>query len=315
MKYGRTLLFTAMLLISFSLFNAVYGQPTQSSYTVKLDAYTLQVTYPAEVIPGDTVTVNVQGSRAGLGVYLQSLTVTIYYANASGLHEIATENLFVVGTPNAYNNYVSYGYAGSFNKNFTVSVPENASGTLVSIFSETALPKYQGYTPYFPSYPYAYSSYPYTSSYSTPSYPYFPSNTYYPYSSTNPYYPYYPSSPYYPTSNSYSSDQAIAPLSYVKAAPEPVTLQSENQMLQQQLNQTQGLNQQLQTKVSQQSATVNQLSQQLAGANGTSQTYQMMTQMLALALGVLSVILVAFVISQRRRLRESRQTVETKSST
>jgi len=82
-------------------------------------------------------------------------------------------------------------------------------------------------------------------------------------------------------------------------------------MLQQQLNQVQSQNQQLQTKVSQQNATINQQSQQLAGINGTIQTYQT----LALALGVLSVILaviLAFSINQRRS--KPQQVAETKTS-
>ncbi len=314
MKYGRTILVTAVLLISLSLLNGAYGQPTQSSYTVKLTSFNLQVTCPSEVIPGDTVTVNVQGTPTGSGAYLQSLTATIYYANASNLHQLATENLVVSSSPNAYNNYISYGYAGSFSKSFTVNVPENASGTLVSLFSETVLPRYQGWTPYFPSYPYN----PYSSSY--PSFPTYPSYPSYPYSPSYPYYPYSSSYPsyvppaYYPLSSSpysYSSDQAIAPLSYIKTnTPETVTLQSENQMLQQQLNQTQGQSQQLQTKISQQNATINQLSQQLASVNGTIQTYQM----LVLALGVLTVIVLAFSINQRRS-KLKMQTVENKAST
>jgi len=306
---SATILVVMAALIILATFNGVFGQSTQGSYTVRLNSFSLQVTYPAVVMPGDNVTIYVQGSPTGSAVYLQSLTVTVYYADGAGLHQVSTQNLFAISPPNAYNNYVSYSYAGSFSKNFTVNIPVNASGTLVSLFSETALPKYQGWTPYFPSYPYS-SSYPYN--------PYSPSMPSYPYSSSYPsypYYQYYPSSPYlYPYSNSYSSDQAIAPLSYIKAnAPESVTLQSENQLLQQQLNQSQGQNQELQSKVSQQSATINQLSQQLAGANGTAQTFQTLTQMLGLALGGLAVVLLAVIINQRRRTQKQRP-VETKAS-
>ena len=197
MNCGRTLLFTALLLFSFSLFSAVYGQPTIST-TVKLNAFSLQVTCPAEVTPGSNVTVNVQGNPTGSGAYIQSLTVTLYYANASSLHQFVTENLVLSSAPNAYNNYISYGISGSFSKSFTLSVPENASGTLVSLFSEALLPRYQGWTPYSSGYPY----YPYSSSY-----------PYYPYSSSYPFYPYSSGYPY-----SYSSDQAIATLSYIQAS-------------------------------------------------------------------------------------------------
>jgi len=313
MKYGRFLLATAVVLISFSLFSPAFGQSTQSSYVAKLKSYTLQVTYPSEVMPGDSVTVNVQGNPTGVyGLYLQSLIVTIYYANGSSLHQLATENLVVSGSPNAYNNYLSYGYSGSFSRNFTVNVPENASGTLVSLFSETILPRYQGWAPYSPSTPnYPYSSFPYYPY--TPSYPNYPS---YPYSPSTPYYPYFPYYSQYSPPNSYNSDQAIAPLSYIKAnTPESAALLSENQMLQQQLNQTQNQNQQLQAKLSQQNAIINQqnatINQQLVGMNGTIQTYQILT----LGLSVLAVILLAVTINQLRRKQKPQGTVETKAST
>jgi len=250
------------------------------------------VTYPSEVMPGDNVTVNVQGNSNGYGVYLQSLTATIYYADASGLYPLATENLIASTTPNAYNNYVSYGYSGSFNKNFTVNIPENSPRTtLIAIFYETVLPKYQGWTSLtyrgYPSYPY----YPFYSPYSQP-YPY-----YYPSYTSNVPPLYYPNS-----SNSYPSDQAIASLSYINAqTPESVTLQSQNQILQQQLNQTQGQNQQLQSKVSQQNTAINQLSQQLTGISGTVQTYQMMV----VTLSVLVVILLVVTINRQRSKKET----------
>ena len=284
MKYGNGLLVVAVVLISFSLFNAAFGQSAQASYTVKLNRFSLQVTYPAEVLPGDKVTVSVQGTPIGNAVYLQSLTVTVYYGDVSGLHQLPTVTLF--DSPNAYNNYVTYGYnTGSFSKNFTLNVPENAPRTsLVAVFSETVQPNYYSYGGYAYNYPYFYTN-PYT----------YQGNPYYPYQ-------YYVSPAYYPTSYSsspysYSSDQAVASLSYIRAdTPESMTLQSENQMLQQELGQVQSQNQELQSKVSQQDATINQQSQQLAGVNGTVQTYQA----LALVLGVLSVILLVFSISRRR---------------
>jgi NADH:ubiquinone oxidoreductase subunit B-like Fe-S oxidoreductase len=74
------------------------------------------------------------------------------------------------------------------------------------------------------------------------------------------YFAYYPSYSY-----GTSTDQAIAPLSYIKATtPEFVALQSGYQKLQQQVNQTQSQNRQLQITASQQSAAINQLNQQLA---------------------------------------------------
>lgn len=286
MKYARIPLAIAVLVISFSLFNSAFGQSSQSSYTVKLNSFNLQITYPSEVMPGDSVTVNVQGNPTGSAVYLQSLTAVIYYADASGLHQLATENLVANNSPKSY-NYVSYGYSGSFNKNFTVNVPENAPRTsLVAIFSETVQPNYYSYGGYAYNYPsyysnlYSYQAYPY--------YPYYPS--YAPYVSPAYY-------PYSYSSYAYSSDQAIAALSYIKAnTPESVTLLSENQLLQQQLSQVQSQNQQLQDKLSQQNATINQLTQQLAGVNGTIESYQAST----LVLGVLAVIFLAIIVIQRK---------------
>ena len=296
MKRGKIFLVAALLLASFSLFNSAYAQSTQ--YTVKLNAYNLLVTCPAEVMPGETVTFNVQGNPTASGVYLQSLTATIYYANASSLHQLATENLVVSSSPNAYNNYVSYGYYGSFNKNFTVNVPDNATATpLVAIFSETVMPKYQGWNPYSPSYSYYQSHYNNPTSY--PYYPYYPYYLSYPYLPAYPYYPTYPAySPSYTPTSSYGSDQSVTSLSYVKAStPESVTVQSENQMLQQQLNQTQGEIQQLQGKISQQNSTIIQLTQQVAAVNGIVQAYQALT----LTFAVVAVVLLVYAIIQRRK--------------
>jgi len=284
---SATILVAMAALIILATFNGVFGQSTQSSYTVRLNSFSLQVTYPAVVMPGDNVTIYVQGSPTGSAVYLQSLTVTVYYADGAGLHQVSTQNLFAISPPNAYNNYVSYGYSGSLSQNFTITVPQNAPRTsLVALFSETVQPNYYSYGGYGYNYP-SYSSYPYY-----PSYTVYVSPAYYPY-----------------TSYSYSSDQGIAPLSYVKAnTPETVTLMTENQLLQQQLNQLQDQNQQLQTKVSDQSATVNQLTQQVANMSGTVQAYQM----LALTLGVLVLILLVF--SFTRRNRGPRHQTETKAA-
>jgi len=293
MKLGRLFLIAALLVASFSLFNSVYAQSTQ--YTVKLSAYSLLVTCPAEVMPGETVTFNVQGNPTVNGVYLQSLTATIYYTDQTGIRQLQTESLVVSSSPNAYNNYVSYGYYGPFNKNFTVNVPENTPRTsLVALFSQSAtFGSYYSYAgnglnPYYYTnpYPFSYPFYPY--------YPSYMSYAYYPYSYSTP---------------QYGSDQAVAPLSYIKAnTPESVTLQSENQMLQQQLSQAQGQNQALQTRLSQQNATINQLNQQVTDMNGTIQTYQM----LSLGLGILAVIFLVFTISQRRGKRP--HTVEAQAS-
>jgi hypothetical protein len=305
MKHARILLAIAILLVSFSLFNAAFGQPTQSTFTVKLNSFSLQVTYPAEVMPGDNFSVNVQATPTGNSVYLQSLTVTIYYADASGLHQLTIENLIVGNLSNAYSNYVSYGYyTGSFSKNFTVSVPYTAPRTsLVALFTETVQPNYYNYGGYAYNYP-NYNGNPYTYQ----AYPYYPYYSYY-----YPAYSSYVAPAYYPYAYSASSvgaDTAMAPLSYINAnTPETMTLQSENQMLQQQLNQTRIANQQLQDRISEQNATISQLNQQLAGVNGTIQSYQI----LVIVLGVAAVIFLAFSLNQRSKVKP-RQIVETKAS-
>ncbi len=250
-----------MILSSASLVNSAFAQSAQVSYTVNLNVFTLQVTYPSQVKPGDTISVNVQASPKTSIAYLQNLTATIYYADTSGLHTIATQNLY---SNNAYyyGNYAT----PSFTKSFTVNVPSSAPRTsLVALFTETAQSNYF-YTFY------NYGSYYYGG-----------------------YYPAYPFQVYPSYNSGTATDNAIAPLSYVQAStPEYVALQSTYQMLQQQLNQTQAQlrqgqaqNQQLQNTVAQQSATLNQLNQQLATASGMTQTYQL----LALALGILAAVL------------------------
>jgi hypothetical protein len=225
-------------------------------------------------MPGDNVTVTVQVNPIGNGAYLQSLTATIYYVDASGLHQLATENLASSNSPNGYS--YSRPYTSSFSGSFTVNVPLNAPRTsLVAVFSETAQSYYYGYGGYAYGYnidyglPWDYPSYSYSA---PPSYAY--------------------------TSR---TDQAIAPLSYIKAnTPEIVTLQSENQKLQQQLNQSQAQNRQLQTAISQQNATIDQLNQRYT--------------ILALALGILAAALAIFNIYQWRRKERTQQTFEAKAS-
>jgi hypothetical protein len=277
MKSTLALLANLVLILTVSLISPGFAQSTQASYTVNLNSFSLQVSYPSEVMPSDNVTVNIQGNPKSSSVYLQSLTATTYYADAAGLHQLATETL-VSNSGNIY----GYGYSGSYttgslNKSFTVNVPRDAPRTsLVAIFSETVLSTYY-YGSYF-RYPYCWWRDPIFCSY-------------YSYSST--------------------TDAAIAPLSYIKAAtPEYVTLRSEYQMLQQQINQSQAQNQQLQTTISQQSTTISQLNQQLAFANSMTQRYQM----LALGLGILAVASLAFSTYQWRTRKKKQKTVKTKAS-
>jgi hypothetical protein len=277
MKSAFAFLVMAALLLPVSLFNPAFAQATQVSYVVNLNSFTLHVMYPSVVMPGDTVTVSVQGSPKSNSLYLQNLTATIYYADAAGLHQLATQNL-VSNPPNSY-GYSGTSTTGSFSKSFTVNVPQNAPRTsLVATFSEIVQSSNYNYYNY-PSY-FGYSFY------------------------GNPlFYSYYPS---YST----TTDQAMAPLSYINATtPEYVALQSEYQMLQQQLNETQAQNKQLQTTISQQSTMVNQLNQQLTSANGAAQTYQMV----AVAFVIIAVALAAFSIYQLRFKGKTQNSGETKA--
>jgi hypothetical protein len=267
-----------LCLASMSLFSSAFAQPNQASYTVVLNALTLQLTYPSEVMPGYTVTVSVQGTPNGYNLFLQGLTVTIYYADSTGLHQTSSQTL-VSNSGYNYGAY-NYGYYGgysmsqataSFSKSITVSVPENAPRTsLIAVFSETVQSTYYNYAPY---YYYSPASYGMGMHHHT-SYFLF----------------YYPSYSY-----STATDQAIAPLSYIRAnTPEFVGLQSEYQALQLQLNETQSQNLQLKTISSQQSSTINQLNQQLAISDNERQTYQTITltlTALAVALAALNVYL------------------------
>ena len=86
MKPQVTMLVTAVALFALCLPGATFAQPTQLSYTVNLNWFTLQIAYPSEVLPGDVFNVSVQGTPTSSVVYLQNLTATIYYADPSGLH-------------------------------------------------------------------------------------------------------------------------------------------------------------------------------------------------------------------------------------
>ena len=252
-------LVTTVLLISVSLLTPAFAQSAQASYTVNLSSFSLHVTYPSVVLPGEAVNVTVQGGPRASYVYLQTLTVTIYYADVAGLHQLASQTL----VSNPANSYAYYGTSGNFSKSFTVNVPQDTPRTsLVALFSETT--QSNNY------YNYDYEPYPFS----------------YWYYRDPIFYSFYPS-------YSASTDQAISPLSYVKATtPEYVTLQSEYQNLQQQLNQTQAQNQQLQTTITQQNAMISQQNQQLTSATTTAQTYQTVAAVfviIAVALAALSI--------------------------
>lgn len=274
MKSRIALIPTVLILSVFLFGQSVFAQLTPTSYTTSLNSITLQVTYPSEVLPGDTVTVNVQVVPRS-SVSVQVLTATIYYADAAGLHQVSTQNL--VSSSGYGYGYSMYTSAATFSKSFTIVVPQNAPRTsLVAVFSETVQSIYYSY----------YSSY----------YPQF-----YQMGMKHYHIYYYASYPSY--SYNTSTDQAIVPLSYIKAStPEYLAVESGFQTLQQQVNETLSQNQQLKATVSQQDATINQLNQQLVSANSATQTYQT----LALGLAIVAISLAVFSIYQWRNKEKVR---------
>jgi hypothetical protein len=272
---ARLYLVALAVLLPVSLPGLVFAQPAQISYSVNLTWFSLQVTYPSEVTPGDTFNVSVQGTPKSDGVYLQNLTVSTYYADSGGLHQIASQTLI----SNPVNNYVYSGVpAGRFSKSFTLTVPGDVPRTsLVATFSETV--QYSYSPTYYGPYPFSYWSF------------------------GNPiFYSFYPAS-------STATDQAISPLSYVKATtPEYVALQSEYHLLQQELNQTRTQNQQLQASITQQKAMVSQLNGQLSSANTTAQTYETATTILV----VIVVLLAALSIYEIRSKQKMKSGTEVK---
>jgi hypothetical protein len=270
MKLLIVFLAASAIFLFLSLPSVAFAQSTQVSYTVNLNSFSLRVTYPSEVMPGGTLNVSVQGTPKTSSVYLQNLTATVYYADAAGMHQLASQTLI----SNPVSSY-GYGYSytavptGSFINSFTVNVPQDAPRTsLVAVFSET--------TQYYNSYmyfPYYYGPYPYTFGFTGGALSY-----------------------YYPSYNT-ATDQAISPLSYIKAAtPEYVALQSQYQTLQQQLTQIQSQNQQQETTITQQSAMINQLNQQLSSANSATQAYEI----IAITFIVIAVAFAALSISLMR---------------
>ena len=273
----KDFLITATLLMLVFPVNLAFAQSSQSSFTASLNWFSLQVTYPSEVMPGDNVSVSVQATPKSSSIYLQSLTGAVYYADAAGLHLVETQTL-VSNPTNGYGIYAT----GNFSKSFTVSVPEDAPRTsLVAVFSETVqfnyYALYYGYGPY-----YGYGWYP---NIEIGIYPSYPLQT--------------------------GTDDAIAPLSYIRATtPEYVSLQSTYQMLQLRLNQTQTRNQQLQATIARQNATISQLNQQLTSANTTAQTYEAVAAVFV----VIALALAAFSIYQMRNKAKTKGASETGES-
>jgi len=293
MKASRLILAFAILMVALSVVVVAHAQAAQTSYTVNLSYFTVQMAYPSQVNPGDLVTVNMQ-ANAKNSFTSASVTAQIFYVDGNSLHQLTSVTL-------NNNGYVNSGSA--LNKQITFTVPQNAPRTsLFASITENVQ------TAYANSY-----YYPANNNYSSP-YCYYDVYCGYGYN----YYPYSSSYYAYP-SNSYSTatDSGVAPLSYIKAqTPEYITLQSQYQTAEQQLNQTQAQNQQLQQQLqnaqntlAQRNATIANLNQQL----NTNQNTNTTLEAAAGGLGILAIIFGAFAVHYRGKGKPQAQPSNTQT--
>lgn len=289
MKTKYVIAILAILTVSIALGHVVFAQSAQSNYNVNLTYLTVQLTYPSQVNPGDSVTVNIQASPKS-SFSSASLTAQVFYATGADLHQLTSATLS--------NNYASSG--SSFSKQVQFTVPQDAPRTsLVAILTEKVQLAYATYY-YYPAY--YNSSSPYC--YYDPHWGYDCQYSYTYYGNYGYGYMNYPSYSYDTT-----SDTGVAPLSYIKATTPEFTslqtqyqalqtqnqgLQSQNQALQQQLAQSQAQNSQLnqdlqnsQNTIAQKNATIANLNQQLSTSRSTKTTLE------AVAIGV-GILAIAF---------------------
>jgi hypothetical protein len=275
-------------MVALSVLVAAHAQGTpQSTYSMSLNYFTVQLAYPSQVNPGDSVTVNMQ-AVAKNSLSTASLTAQVFYADGNSLHQLASATV-------ASNGYLNSG--ASLSKQITFTVPQDTPRTsLIASVTETVQSAYGGYY----AYPvYWNSSGPYCN---YPDYYYYYGYDYCSYSYN--YYPYDYGLYAYPSYSYSTSDSGVAPLSYVKATtPEYTALQSQFQTAQQQLNQSQAQNQQLQQQlqnaqntISQKDASITSLNQQLNSSQNTNVTLEAA----AAALAVLTILFGAFALRSRR---------------
>lgn len=282
MKNLRLIALIAVLLIplaSLAYSQFATAQSSQSSYTVNLTYLTVQVTYPAQVMPGDSVTVNIQAT-AKKSIDTISLTAQVYYSDGSSLHQLASTTF----------NGNNMATGSSFTKQIQFTVPQDTLRTsMVSVLTESVKTSYPAYY-YYPVY-YNYSS------------PYCYYEPYYSgYSNCEYYYDYYGYMAYPSYSSVTTTDAGLSPLSYVKATtPEYIVLQSQNQALQQQLTQSQAQNQQLQQQLqnaqnsnAQKDATISDLNQRLNASQSNSTTYETAAGAFAILAAVLGALAIHF---------------------
>jgi hypothetical protein len=236
-----------VVLSSMAVGQYVSAQPSQVSTAVNLSYLTVELTYPSEVLPGQSATISVQANAKDY-FRLVKLVLQVYYADGNNLKLLTTATV-------ASDVYLSK--SNQLTKDVQAAVPADAPRTsLVAIVSENVK------TPYYDYYPYSYFYYG---------------------AASNPYF-YYVYPPYYYLS---VTDDALAPLSYVKATtPEYVSLQTEYQMLEQKLNQTQADNHKLQQDLQAAQSSVAQKDSMIADLNKQLTSAQTMIG----TLGAISVI-------------------------
>jgi hypothetical protein len=259
------LVLIAVFTVSLFLNQSAYAQSSSVSYDVTLEHLNVQLTYPSEVLPGQSITVSLQ-AKAKDTFRLNSLTLQIYLSNSSSLRQLSST---IVAQDQ------SMSIRAQISKDIQVAVPLDAPRTsLVAVVSESVRMTY-----YYPSYwaPYWYQ-------YEDHSWEYFWA------------YPSY----YYRT----ITDNTIAPLTYVKATtPEYETLQTNYQQLQtnyqqlqQMLNQSQAQNQQLQMDLQDSQNTIAQRDSTISGLNEQLTSMQSTITLLETTAVILAAVVVVFVL-------------------
>jgi hypothetical protein len=281
MKLTGLMIVLTILLVLLSISQSAFAQTNQVTYTANLTYLTVQLSYPSEVLPGSSVTVNLQ-ANAKSSITSANLTTQVYYADGPNLRQLGA---FSVVSDSNLNS------GSGLSKQMQFTVPQDAPRTsLLAVVTENVQTASYTYS-YYPS-NYYYSNYPSCSYY----------GSYYPYCYYRSYYGYYSGYYGYAAYPSYSysttTDSSIVPLSYIRAmTPEYVSLQSSYQMVQQQLAQTQAENQQLkqnlqnsQNTIAQQNATIANLNQQVSSTrniSGTLEAGAAIVAIIAIVLGVL----------------------------
>jgi len=242
---------------------SVFAQSTQVSSSVNLSHLMVQLAYPSEVLPSQSVTVSVK-AQAKDSFQLTSLTVQIFLADQSNLRQLSSVTV-------AQNLWMASG--NQVSKDVQTTVPPNASRTsLIALVTEsTQLASYDYSGFYYPSWYSAYGSANYLH------YPFF--------------FTLYPSYAYTTT-----SDDSVAPLSYVRATtPEYRDLLGQYQQLQQTLNLTQAQNQKLQQDLQTAQGAISQKDSMIADLNGRLSSANNTTMLLGAIAVILALVTVALV--------------------